>query len=260
MGRGMMYGIEKYGGCVEALVERQEMQDEDRDTYLVCNFMFADEGRQQGCGNLGFSSGEDDNPQSLERWREIGSVLDMTKRVGLDMLIDGNLQDFPALKEEIRREFRTVSMGMDRVLYHAVLRRWKETCQAVAAISGFSAFLSWQPISEGIVQAGKMRGGNCLGIEERAQVWLCLLTSWRDEEDDEVVIEAGRKFVEDVRRISIERGYGVEFLHLNDAAGDQGVVESYGEENVEFLKRLAESVDPEGVFQRLCKGGFKLPG
>ena len=35
-------------------------------------------------------------------------------------------------------------------------------------------------------------------------------------------------------------------------------IAGYGEENVEILQKVSRKYDPEGVFQRLVSGGFKL--
>jgi phage protein D len=40
---------------------------------------------------------------------------------------------------------------------------------------------------------------------------------------------------------------------------DQPAIASYGEENVNFLKKVAQKYDPSAVFQKLVPGGQKLP-
>ena len=46
---------------------------------------------------------------------------------------------------------------------------------------------------------------------------------------------------------------------MNDASYDQRVIAHYGEESVEKLRRVGRRYDPDAVFQRLVRGGFKLP-
>lgn len=48
------------------------------------------------------------------------------------------------------------------------------------------------------------------------------------------------------------------FTYLNYAASFQDPLASYGDANVQFLKRVAAKYDPEGVFQMLVPGGFKI--
>lgn len=46
---------------------------------------------------------------------------------------------------------------------------------------------------------------------------------------------------------------------MNYAWAEQNPIASYGKENVEFLRRVQEKYDPDGVWETLVKGGFKIP-
>lgn len=48
------------------------------------------------------------------------------------------------------------------------------------------------------------------------------------------------------------------FRYANYANADQKPLQSYGEGNVGLLHRVAGRYDPDGVFQKLVPGGFKL--
>jgi len=48
------------------------------------------------------------------------------------------------------------------------------------------------------------------------------------------------------------------FLFLNHAFEDEDVFAAYGEENLRRLHVVRQTVDPEGFFQRLKPGHFKL--
>ena len=43
------------------------------------------------------------------------------------------------------------------------------------------------------------------------------------------------------------------------AGHDEKVIQTYGEENNNFLGRVMEDYDPVGTFTNLVSGGFKLP-
>lgn len=49
-----------------------------------------------------------------------------------------------------------------------------------------------------------------------------------------------------------------DWLYLNYADASQSALEGYGPENVRKIREVAAKYDPEGVFQRLCPGGFKV--
>jgi hypothetical protein len=47
--------------------------------------------------------------------------------------------------------------------------------------------------------------------------------------------------------------------YLNYAWDKQDPIASYGEENVELLRCMQQEYDPTRVWERLVKGGFKIP-
>lgn len=48
------------------------------------------------------------------------------------------------------------------------------------------------------------------------------------------------------------------WLYLNYAHDTQKVLESYGPSNLQKIRDVAAKYDPQGVFQRLWPGGFKI--
>ncbi|PWW76987.1 hypothetical protein C7212DRAFT_187858, partial [Tuber magnatum] len=54
------------------------------------------------------------------------------------------------------------------------------------------------------------------------------------------------------------KGLSRDFIFMNDAGGDQGVLGSYGSASRDGLSKVRREVDPDGVFQILETGGFKL--
>ena len=120
--------------------------------------------------------------------------------------------------------------------------------------------VAFQPIAKSAILESKRRGGSPQGFEERAQTWLDLSTAWDDAKDDAAAIAASKAFYEGVAALQKKHGVKpIDFLYLNDAADYQKVFESYGAENVRFLKAVSRKYDPKSVFQKLVKGGFKLP-
>ena len=125
-------------------------------------------------------------------------------------------------------------------------------------MTGFHASLTLQPVAASTVTQGQSRGGNPLGIEEEAQTWLVINCGWSLEADDKVVLATSAEFLNKVDETAASKGLSFTFLYLNDAAMDQRPIDSYGDENVQRLKKISREYDPDGVFQKLAKGGFKL--
>jgi len=61
-----------------------------------------------------------------------------------------------------------------------------------------------------------------------------------------------------IQKFAEEKGTAVDYLYLNYADKDQDPLSGYGQEKVEFMKAVAEKYDPEGVYQNLMPGGFKI--
>ncbi|KAL8874785.1 MAG: hypothetical protein Q9198_006768, partial [Flavoplaca austrocitrina] len=76
--------------------------------------------------------------------------------------------------------------------------------------------------------------------------------------DDELVYSTTRTLFEQVENYTRSTGQHVPFIYMNYALPTQKVIESYGQENVNFLRAVSRKYDPKQVFQRLVPGGFKL--
>ncbi|KAK4207588.1 bifunctional solanapyrone synthase [Rhypophila decipiens] len=118
-----------------------------------------------------------------------------------------------------------------------------------------------QPINQNVALAGRRAnsvGGNVLGLEAVNQTWISLNAGWWDQKDDKKVHAAvfvlGRK----IQRL-VQPWAQIDYIFMNDANADQGVIGSYGRVNVLRLKLVKWAYDPLGAFSRLVKGGQKVP-
>lgn len=81
----------------------------------------------------------------------------------------------------------------------------------------------------------------------------------RTPEQEEFAYPKTKAWVEGVQEFarSIDGGL-IEWRYLNYADKSQDPIASYGEANVELLRKVAARYDPGQVFQKLCPGGFKI--
>lgn len=61
-----------------------------------------------------------------------------------------------------------------------------------------------------------------------------------------------------IEQATKEIGMYEPFKYLGDAMYGQKVIESYGKENVQRMKQIQRKYDPQGVWDRVLPGGFKL--
>ena len=81
-----------------------------------------------------------------------------------------------------------------------------------------------------------------------------------DYDDYPVFNAATQRYVDRVNAYTKSIGQFQKSLYMNYAYPTQSVIQSYGEENVRFLKGVSKKYDPQQIFQKLVPGGFKLNG
>lgn len=81
---------------------------------------------------------------------------------------------------------------------------------------------------------------------------------WSYESDDKMVIDGIKAMLEHSVSAAKERGLYHPFKYMNYAALDQDPIESYGKDNIEFLKKVRAIYDPGNVFTELVPGGHKI--
>ena len=82
--------------------------------------------------------------------------------------------------------------------------------------------------------------------------------SWSLEADDDAVMTAARNIIRRANSTAYAQNLGNRFLYQNYAALEQGVFASYGDENLQKLREVSRKYDPNGVWQKLQPGYFKL--
>ncbi|KAH8144816.1 uncharacterized protein LAJ45_11153 [Morchella importuna] len=157
-----------------------------------------------------------------------------------------------------RQAFRDLSVGVSEEMYQYAVDLFASTYTALDNVPGFLGSFTYQPISTAMVDVANATGGRAMGVPRVPHVWFCLNAMWAEEADDELVLGTGKAFMEKLAEKSRELGVAEGFFYLNDAAADQSVMESYGEEVVERLRGVSAVYDEGKVFQKLVKGGFKL--
>ncbi len=123
------------------------------------------------------------------------------------------------------------------------------------------------------------RGGNVLGLTNRDKdligkplscrrsvyfhanvlaVVAFITPRWLDPAYDAVMYQASQNWAVQTKKVTESLGTADPYLYHNFAAKTQKPFCSYGQENVEFLRKVSVKYDPKGVFQTLVPGGFKV--
>ncbi|KAI1080958.1 FAD-binding domain-containing protein [Whalleya microplaca] len=160
-----------------------------------------------------------------------------------------------------RIEWTTTSLQPSQSLYKSIgeIFSTSPTVNKLRELTAGTGVFSLQGVSASAVEAGKLHGGNALGLEPVAQSWFHTDVGWWFPEDDESAHNAIRSLTDEVETAAKAQGSYLRYLFMNEASIDQRVIEHYGDENVRKLKEVQKKYDPGAVFQQLEPGGFKLP-
>jgi hypothetical protein len=85
-----------------------------------------------------------------------------------------------------------------------------------------------------------------------------IVISWSNAADDARVFAAARNMTNRANATAYAQGLGNRFIYQNYAAFEQPVFEGYGEENLGKLREVSKKYDPNGVWQKLQPGYFKV--
>ncbi|KAL7952723.1 hypothetical protein V8C34DRAFT_298716 [Trichoderma compactum] len=104
----------------------------------------------------------------------------------------------------------------------------------------------WVPVA---MPATVATSDNVLGVEAVEQQWHEWMISWVNDADNDAMLELGRNITTKLTAAAEEAGTLLPYIFMNTAGGTQKVLQSFGDKNVAFMKKVAKKYDPTGVFQ-----------
>ncbi|QSZ35285.1 hypothetical protein DSL72_008154 [Monilinia vaccinii-corymbosi] len=118
----------------------------------------------------------------------------------------------------------------------------------------------FQPIPTVFGKIGAQRGGNVLGLDrfdETLVLFQCYL-AWHGAEQDEFFQSQGDLLIQQLSDYATSIGQSNPFIYLDYAYKTQKPLEGYGAANIAKMRAAAAKYDPQGVFQTMVPGGFKI--
>ncbi|CUA67988.1 Bifunctional solanapyrone synthase [Rhizoctonia solani] len=171
-----------------------------------------------------------------------------------------------------RQDMRTFSIRANAGLYKQLVERWNSMAITLNPISGWFSAIAFQPVSNSMIRASDEKGGNVLGLQPAAdpliadRVPVVLGTqvvnyqfTWALPTDDKEVYAMVDKLIADSTNIARAQDRLAEYMYLNYAGFDQLPLQSYGPTQLDFLREVKSKYDPNDVFEKLSRGGFKIP-
>ncbi|BCR88443.1 FAD-binding oxidoreductase [Aspergillus chevalieri] len=135
-----------------------------------------------------------------------------------------------------------------------------EEAKKYAKSKSWTIVIIVQPWPKLFTERGSENGGNVLGLERFDKNLIQTLYDywWDDEADDELFHRLARSIHQQVDGYAKMINADNEFVYLNYADKSQNPLKGYGEENVKYIRHVANKYDPHGVFQYQVPGGFKV--
>ncbi|KAL6158519.1 hypothetical protein ACJBU6_02631 [Exserohilum turcicum] len=161
----------------------------------------------------------------------------------------------------LRQSYWTATFILSQSLAEEIVEMWKEEIDPIKShVTGFIPVLTLQVITVRMMEHMEKNGGNALGLAGNNEPLMIAAPSamWTDSAHDETVLSAYSKWLSRSNARARKLGLDHRYLYMNYASQFQDPIRGYGELNVERLKRVAEMYDPEGTFQKLQPGHFKL--
>ncbi|PGH12794.1 hypothetical protein AJ79_04018 [Helicocarpus griseus UAMH5409] len=177
------------------------------------------------------------------------------------------IADMTNLSEELeqtpgfRDVFSTVTFVNDGQVLHKMLELRDYTISYLTDVSSKWAMSNIiQPIPTIFAKNGVERGGNVLGLDRATENLVLLQTflAWDDKAEDKIFRKAGTELTNKLSAYAKSLGKDNEYLYLAYALDNQDPLKSYGPENVQHMKNVAQKYDPLGIFQTMVPGGFKI--
>ncbi|KAE9568368.1 hypothetical protein CGMCC3_g15533, partial [Colletotrichum fructicola] len=157
-----------------------------------------------------------------------------------------------------RNSFWTTSFVLDAGMMQTAFEIWREEAKAIEDIA--TQQLQLQIFTRAEFEFAKRNGGNPTSFaeQERPLGFLNIIAMWKNAEDDKIVHATQQRIEDRVNAAAREMGLYNGFKYTNYASQFQDPFTSYGAENKARLLKIAKDYDPNGVFQNLVSGGFKL--
>lgn len=161
-----------------------------------------------------------------------------------------------------RQTYWTATYRLNRDLADFVQQVFIEETSYLGDRDGLEARCIMQIITTDMLHQMSKNGANALGISSLDTPLMILNPAfrWTSPLDDLPILQANMNLVNRINARARGMNLEVPFLYMNYASQFQDVIHSYGSANVHRLRTVAKWYDPDGIFQALQPGGFKLNG
>ncbi|KAK2599631.1 hypothetical protein N8I77_011369 [Diaporthe amygdali] len=241
----------------DAMVDFTQNHEEDQDSNL--QLIVGHQPRFGGdvvitlCNNMAAV----ENPPALQRTLTLPETMNNFKTTTLQEMLT-----YTSLPTSFHNVWFTMTFKSDSAIIQRAAElhhQLAKDLQAKVPDGDFTSHVAFQPLPRLFVERSLAvnPSGNVLGLEKNKNdaILMQASASVRTPELEEWVRPKVRDIVEGVQSFAATIDGGViPWIYLNYAHSSQDVLQSYGAENIQVLRKAASKYDPEGVFQKFCPG------
>ncbi|KAH7232386.1 uncharacterized protein BKA55DRAFT_667361 [Fusarium redolens] len=160
----------------------------------------------------------------------------------------------------LRNTYRTLTVEYDAELLREIFDIWAEVTEPHAAV--ITATLDINVITSQMRNRSSRTIKNTYGLGGATNQLIIVMfsLSWDDDAQDTISHRLVQDLGNAIENLANQAGKLKRFRYMNYAHVEQDVISSFGDSNKQLLKDVARTYDPNGVFQWLQPGGFKLDG
>ncbi|KAJ5237729.1 hypothetical protein N7489_007820 [Penicillium chrysogenum] len=211
--------------------------------------------------------GDDPAPAALKNFTDIPSTF-QDFRVGKTIL--GHENDTNPVNFGVgnrRQLFSSTALASSAEAVYLVNQTFFDVIAAnpqIKTTTDLSVTNTYQLFTPGMIRAAEASGGDPIGLyDPLGNGVLAVLYggNWADAKDDETIYKFFQDMIDELDNRAKKVGLYYDFVYLNDAAPTQtkDIFQKFSNGTaLPKLREIAESYDPDQVFQTLTPGGFKF--
>jgi hypothetical protein len=186
----------------------------------------------------------------------------LSNTLAVQSLVNITLEFNASNPSGLRETYWVATFKLDLNLATYIANEFVSETKPVENVAGILPACVLQVITTDQLSHMTKNGGNALGISaaDGPLILLNLAFMWESPSDDHAILIACQNIVNKSVAKAKELGLDSPYLYMNYASQFQSVVPSYGAANHAKLVNTAMKYDPDGVFQTLQPGYFKLNG
>ncbi|KAL8699840.1 MAG: hypothetical protein Q9201_005772 [Fulgogasparrea decipioides] len=175
----------------------------------------------------------------------------------------GFMNETAVFPNDMRRLFRATSVKLSSQAVNIVQKIFDDESTKLRTVTNGSVTVTYQYLSQSFIDAAYAAGDAIQLLPENGPLIVTtavlLAAAWVSESDDDYLLNFVKSLVDSIDSASTAADLYYPYIFLNDGGIGQLPFPLYGGgASLPKMRMIAQKYDPQGVFQKLASGAFKL--